>query len=101
MARHIEHPGSRHSKPASTNILSRPSCSACSLTRPEPGTTMACLTDEATRLPRATTAAARTRSEEHTSELQPLMRISYAVFCLKKKNTNRITTKLKHAHKNN
>src|SRR3546814_5440138 len=27
------------------------------------------------------------RSEEHTSELQSLMRISYAVFCLKKKNT--------------
>src|SRR3546814_10077656 len=27
----------------------------------------------------------RTRSEEHTSELQSLMRISYAVFCLKKK----------------
>src|SRR3546814_2118938 len=33
------------------------------------------------------------RSEEHTSELQPLMRISYAVFCLKKKriNTNKKT----------
>src|SRR3546814_8683057 len=29
----------------------------------------------------------RIRSEEHTSELQSLMRISYAVFCLKKKNT--------------
>src|SRR3546814_6342466 len=29
----------------------------------------------------------RRRSEEHTSELQSLMRISYAVFCLKKKNT--------------
>src|SRR3546814_3845576 len=28
------------------------------------------------------------RSEEHTSELQSLMRISYAVFCLKKKNVN-------------
>src|SRR3546814_1627965 len=28
------------------------------------------------------------RSEEHTSELQSLMRISYAVFCLKKKNSN-------------
>src|SRR3546814_1858498 len=28
----------------------------------------------------------RTRSEEHTSELQSLMRISYAVFCLKKKH---------------
>src|SRR3546814_2685593 len=31
------------------------------------------------------------RSEEHTSELQSLMRISYAVFCLKKKNTTRMT----------
>src|SRR3546814_3717920 len=30
---------------------------------------------------------ARHRSEEHTSELQSLMRITYAVFCLKKKNT--------------
>src|SRR3546814_8337178 len=29
-----------------------------------------------------------TRSEEHTSELQSLMRISYAVFCLKNKNNN-------------
>src|SRR3546814_8749412 len=29
------------------------------------------------------------RSEEHTSELQSLMRISYAVFCLKQKNTNK------------
>src|SRR3546814_6062526 len=29
------------------------------------------------------------RSEEHTSELQSLMRISYAVFCLKKKNTTK------------
>src|SRR3546814_4086766 len=34
--------------------------------------------------------AARGRSEEHTSELQSLMRISYAVFCLKKKNNNQI-----------
>src|SRR3546814_2597399 len=33
------------------------------------------------------------RSEEHTSELQSLMRISYAVFCLKKKNINTIKTK--------
>src|SRR3546814_3723289 len=32
------------------------------------------------------------RSEEHTSELQSLMRISYAVFCLKKKKTNIHTT---------
>src|SRR3546814_3468681 len=33
------------------------------------------------------------RSEEHTSELQSLMRISYAVFCLKKKKKNRRTNK--------
>src|SRR3546814_6597077 len=32
------------------------------------------------------------RSEEHTSELQSLMRISYAVFCLKKKNTQQQST---------
>src|SRR3546814_4810569 len=32
------------------------------------------------------------RSEEHTSELQSLMRISYAVFCLKKKKTNTLIT---------
>src|SRR3546814_3886337 len=36
----------------------------------------------------------RGKSEEHTSELQSLMRISYAVFCLKKKkNSNTTTTK--------
>src|SRR3546814_7346002 len=35
--------------------------------------------------------AERHRSEEHTSELQSLMRISYAVFCLKKKKNKKIT----------
>src|SRR3546814_9160593 len=35
------------------------------------------------------TALSVTRSEEHTSELQSLMRISYAVFCLKKKNKSK------------
>src|SRR3546814_4059050 len=35
------------------------------------------------------------RSEEHTSELQSLMRISYAVFCLKKKKTQRNKQKRK------
>src|SRR3546814_8473086 len=42
------------------------------------------------RVSRPTTR--RTRSEEHTSEIQSLMRISYAVFCLKKK------TKTQHNH---
>src|SRR3546814_3448075 len=36
------------------------------------------------------------RSEEHTSELQSLMRISYAVFCLKKKKRTRVKTLRRH-----
>src|SRR3546814_3550382 len=42
----------------------------------------------------ALTLPVAARSEEHTSELQSLMRISYAVFCLKKKKNN------KYNHKN-
>src|SRR3546814_7907384 len=38
----------------------------------------------------------RWRSEEHTSELQSLMRNSYAVFCLKKKNQNNILHTICH-----
>src|SRR3546814_10623720 len=38
------------------------------------------------------------RSEEHTSELQSLMRISYAVFCLKKNNTTARHTKATDRH---
>src|SRR3546814_7942691 len=41
------------------------------------------------------------RSEEHTSELQSLMRISYAVFCLKKKKTNRHRTHTEHVERTN
>src|SRR3546814_7547463 len=56
---------------------------------------------------RAALAIARFgRSEEHTSELQSLMRISYAVFCLKKKKKkyknqsyNNITTQIQKIHK--
>src|SRR3546814_5455785 len=40
----------------------------------------------AVELPQIFQAGSEIRSEEHTSELQSLMRISYAVFCLKKKN---------------
>src|SRR3546814_8650912 len=36
------------------------------------------------------------RSEEHTSELQSLMRISYAVFCLKKKKKKQLTAVTRH-----
>src|SRR3546814_5636439 len=47
----------------------------------------------------------RARPAEHTSELQSLMRISYAVFCVKKKQTNtqhkRITTTTHNNHSSN
>src|SRR3546814_3775826 len=45
----------------------------------------------ATQLAVTTDAVLQLRSEEHTSELQSLMRISYAVFCLKKKTNTYIT----------
>src|SRR3546814_1532679 len=40
----------------------------------------------------------RERSEEHTSELQSLMRISYAVFCLKKKRRQKLKTMYMNLH---
>src|SRR3546814_1897209 len=40
--------------------------------------------------------SATPRSEEHTSELQSLMRISYAVFCLKKKNQTSVTSTISY-----
>src|SRR3546814_9976226 len=45
---------------------------------------------ETERLKREIASLRASRSEEHTSELQSLMRISYAVFCLKKKKTQKI-----------
>jgi len=41
IAKHIEHPASRHSKPASLKISAKPSSSACARTKPDPGTTIA------------------------------------------------------------
>src|SRR5271165_1501743 len=62
IARHIEQPGSRHSKPALTKILSRPSDSACSLTSPEPGTIIALTLALETFLPSTILATARKSS---------------------------------------
>src|SRR3546814_3222828 len=45
-----------------------------------------------------TVVAVVLRSEEHTSELQSLMRISYAVFCLKKNRTTLIQQHIHHSH---
>src|SRR3546814_9976502 len=67
------------------------------LTSVKTGRTMQEIADNAT--PRKQSkAAARGRSEEHTSELQSLMRRSYAVFCLKKKKKK--TNKMTQKHKN-
>src|SRR3546814_10378243 len=52
------------------------------------------------RQPRPWTFGPRTRSEEHTSELQSLMRISYAVFCLKKKKITTQTIGYQHLTEN-
>src|SRR3546814_3830361 len=58
------------------------------------GARAACLNAGLGRIARGSLASRRahanSRSEEHTSELQSLMRISYAVFCLKKKKQIRI-----------
>src|SRR3546814_2743527 len=56
------------------------------------------------RTARMARALLASRSEEHTSELQSLMRISYAVFCLKKKKTNiinRTPNKYQQSRSNN
>src|SRR3546814_7578053 len=50
---------------------------------------------------RAISGSAAMRSEEHTSELQSLMRISYAVFCLKKKKNHTIITRNREANHSN
>src|SRR3546814_7120006 len=60
--------------------------------------------DHSRPLPPVKHGEGATRSEEHTSELQSLMRISYAVFCLKKKTPNTtnqpytLETKQPHKH---
>src|SRR3546814_5446398 len=61
--------------------------SATSSTTSSPSRTSPCRSPSRRTCSRtsATTCSAMARSEEHTSELQSLMRISYAVFCLQKK----------------
>src|SRR3546814_2085461 len=54
--------------------------------------------DRQQHVSRGLRACATGRSEEHTSELQSLMRISYAVFCLKKKKTNRTNKPIPQQH---
>src|SRR3546814_3091290 len=64
---------------------------ACALSRWVKTSTRCARPCAASRTPKSRRAPKR--SEEHTSELQSLMRISYAVFCLKKKKTQSDTTR--------
>src|SRR3546814_9290675 len=88
--------------PASASSLRKRICSTVSL--PGPATTIllpgfdpavrTCHSPEAINKSRppgfnASLHSSKVRSEQHTSELQSLMRISYAVFCLKKKKTEK------------
>jgi hypothetical protein len=77
MARHIEQPGSRQSKPAAVNTLSRPSASAWLRTAHDPGTTMA-RTPLRTWWPSATAAAAR-RSSMRLLVHDPMNTVSTAM----------------------
>src|SRR3546814_17899222 len=65
-----------------------PLCTSTVATGPRPLSRLDSITTP-DALPSWTALSSITRSEEHTSELQSLMRISYAVFCLKKKKKKR------------
>src|SRR3546814_1917952 len=65
---------------------------------PRPGRHQAGLRPARRALRAARALSPEPRSEEHTSELQSLMRISYAVFCLKKKNNTCRTPTRRSAH---
>src|SRR3546814_3986937 len=64
----------------------------CYRTTVAPTRTCACWNSKSMCRPCPCPGSRPNRSEEHTSELQSLMRISYAVFCLKKKHTHNTTS---------
>src|SRR3546814_4658406 len=96
----------RNRSPRSDRLLHRPAPAGavlcrCVSPRPAFAITPARMCSEAVqgRLLTEPRACFTRRSEEHTSELQSLMRISYAVFCLKKKKKTRQTTHKEHNYK--
>src|SRR3546814_1122417 len=91
----IERMASRYSVAQSFSlaspILASMACAAASPRSAQPAST------RSSTMPGSCRAAMPRRSEEHTSELQSLMRISYAVFCLKKKKIT-LTNEYKDYH---
>src|SRR3546814_3588937 len=92
--------------PYTTLFRSRPAVAAdsapdlCQPARDQPRSVGSARPQGKTRHPARLRGAAGDRSEEHTSELQSLMRISYAVFCLKKKEYRKANITLQpHNHK--
>src|SRR3546814_3964655 len=90
-------PSSSGAPMRSTGSMDSPSI--CDLSRSRPDTDPTAKAAAATARDgtfRENSPEPSTRSEEHTSELQSLMRISYAVFCLKKNITTRDRESLQH-----
>src|SRR3546814_7267248 len=93
---------------ATSAVCSAPTVVPCVVTVPDrsetvPSSAVSAVEDAAPILTRSA-ACSPVRSEEHTSELQSLMRISYAVFCLKKKNKlspSSHTSKSRNTHDSN
>src|SRR3546814_6084076 len=75
-----------------TGFFSLAVYNADTVCQPECGLIFACRPGEISILGSGGISQRAARSEEHTSELQSLMRISYAVFCLNKKTTSPKTT---------
>src|SRR3546814_10729892 len=78
----LSRPGPLRS-PSVINSAILPKRVACATAKTTPSHRSICLCGQS-----LAQLASMSRSEEHTSELQSLMRISYAVFCLKKKKTS-------------
>src|SRR3546814_5156479 len=99
MPRQSEHPTPCDSsrRVDSSSKTARQQSDVCSSSGPSPrpsSLTLTCassVTEARPQRPGRASSSSPMRSEEHTSELQSLMRISYAVFCLKKKKQQQIT----------
>src|SRR3546814_9449722 len=87
---------SRSERAGSTSVMPRQKQTAELAAEPRPWQRMP--SERAKRTTSSTVRKKGARSEEHTSELQSLMRSSYAVFCLKKKKTKKYKQQQQSSH---